>query len=143
MPLPINPRLPIESNMETLTSDLMNHHNVLGQPHYLFQTGVSRLGRSPARNTRLLTSRAPAKPSSKQGRQKPGHHRRGIQFRKPDYWRVALSGQPPGSSVGTGKIGGFFLDDFNTGQRLGLGKGVLPLVQPGYLISPTNRLQRM
>ena len=41
--------------METLTSDLMNHHNVLGQPFTTsFKRSVSRLGRSPARNTRLL-----------------------------------------------------------------------------------------
>ena len=54
---------------------------------------------------------------------------------KPDYWRVALSGQPPGSSIDApGRSGGFFLDDFRyrSASRSGWGY-VIPLVQPGVL----------
>ena len=127
--------------MEALTSDLMNHHNVLGQPFTTsFKRSVSRLGRSPARNTRLLLT-----PSTR-----PGEVEAVVEIKEDKNLAITAGASNSGSpTTGEWLFRGNLLAhqlthredpaDFSwmisdTGQRLGLGGGyVIPLVQPGVL----------
>ena len=116
--------------METLTSDLMNHHNVLGQPFTTsFKRSVSRLGRSPARNTRLLLT-----PSTR-----PGEVEAVVEIKEGKNLAITAGASNSGSpTTGEWLFRGNLLAhqlthredpaDFSwmisdTGQRLGLGGG--------------------
>ena len=127
--------------LESVTSGLMNHHNVLGQPlDGSFKRSLRRLGRSPARTSRLLLT-----PS-----ERPGEVEAVVQIK--DQKNLSLSAGASNSGSPTtgewlfrGNLRAHQLTrredpaDFSwmfsdTGQRLGLGGGyVLPLVQPGVL----------